>query len=139
MLRLSQNSINEQVAYTSLYTLRSLRTPSGGKIFARWISGIFILVIIVLFLPWQQNIRGSGKLTALNPINRPQTIESIIAGRVQKWYIHEGDFVHKGDTIVSISEVKEKYLDPELLGRLNQQIRAKEQSLQSKDKKAEST
>lgn len=138
MLRLSQHSIDKQVAYTSLYTLRSLRTPSGGQIFARLLSGLFILVIIILFLPWQQNIRGSGKLTALNPINRPQTIESIIAGRVQKWYIREGDFVHKGDTIVSISEVKEKYLDPELLDRLNQQILAKEQSLQSKDKKAES-
>ena len=34
------------------------------------------------------------------------------------------------------SEVKEKYLDPELLSRLNQQILAKEQSLVSKDKKA---
>ena len=137
MLRLSQHSINEQVAYTSLYTLRSLRTPSGAKTFARWVCGFFILTVIVLFLPWQQNIRGSGILTALNPINRPQTVESIIAGRVQKWYIHEGDFVHKGDTIVSISEIKEKYLDPELLNRLNQQILAKEQSLQSKYKKAE--
>ena len=106
--------------------------------FARWLAVLFVLTIVVLFLPWQQNIRGSGKLTALNPINRPQTIESIIAGRVQKWYIREGDFVHKGDTIVSISEVKEKYLDPELLNRLKQQILAKEQSLLSKDKKAAS-
>lgn len=106
--------------------------------FARWLAVLFVLTMVVLFLPWQQNIRGSGKLTALNPINRPQTIESIIAGRVQKWYIREGDFVHKGDTIVSISEVKEKYLDPELLSRLKQQILAKEQSLLSKDKKAES-
>lgn len=138
MLRLSQNSIDKQVAYSSLYTLRSLRTPSGGKMFARWLAVLFVLTMVVLFLPWQQNIRGSGKLTALNPINRPQTIESIIAGRVQKWYIREGDFVHKGDTIVSISEVKEKYLDPELLSRLKQQILAKEQSLLSKDKKAES-
>ncbi len=106
--------------------------------FARWLAVLFVIIIIVLFLPWQQNIRGNGKLTALNPVNRPQTIESIIAGRVQKWYIREGDFVHKGDTIVTISEVKEKYLDPELLGRLQQQILAKEQSLLSKDRKAES-
>jgi multidrug resistance efflux pump len=106
--------------------------------FARWLAVLFVLTLIVLFLPWQQNIRGSGKLTALNPINRPQTIESIIAGRVQKWYIREGDFVHRGDTIVSISEVKEKYLDPELLNRLKQQILAKEQSLLSKDNKAAS-
>lgn len=136
MLKISRQSIGKQVGYDSLYALRSLKTPSGGKILARGLIGLCILVLIVLFLPWQQNIRGNGEITALNPMNRPQTIESIIAGRVQKWYIREGDFVQKGDTIVSISEVKEKYFDPQLLMRLRQQIAAKESSLDSKDKKA---
>ncbi|GAB1446310.1 biotin/lipoyl-binding protein [Flammeovirgaceae bacterium] len=135
MLKLSQQSIEKQIGYNSLYTLRSLRTPSGGKILAWWLMGFCLLFLITLFLPWQQNIRGSGNVTALNPMNRPQTIEAVIAGRVQKWFVREGDFVKKGDTIVTISEVKEKYFDPQLLYRLQQQITAKENSLMSKDRK----
>lgn len=136
MLKLSQQSIEKQIGHDSLYTLRSLRTPSGGKILAWWLMGFSVLFLITLFLPWQQNIRGNGNVTALNPMNRPQTIQAVIAGRVQKWFVREGDFVKKGDTIVSISEVKEKYFDPQLLFRLQQQITAKENSLASKDQKA---
>lgn len=136
MLKISRHSIENQVGYDSLYPLRSLRTPSGGKILVWWLLGFFLLFLIVLFLPWQQNIRGTGNVTALNPVNRPQTIEAVIAGRVQKWYVREGDLVRKGDTIVTISEVKEKYFDPQLLFRLKQQITAKENSLVSKDQKA---
>ncbi|MEO5600168.1 MAG: HlyD family efflux transporter periplasmic adaptor subunit [Cyclobacteriaceae bacterium] len=136
MLRLSQQSIDKQIGHNSLYSLRSLRTPSGGKVLAWWLMGFCLLFLIILFLPWQQNIRGNGNVTALNPMNRPQTIEAVIAGRVQKWFVREGDFVQKGDTIVTISEVKEKYFDPQLLFRLQQQITAKENSLTSKDQKA---
>ncbi len=135
MLKLSKQSIDQQIGYNSLYSLRALGTPSGGRILARWLIVLFVLFICILFLPWQQNIRGNGNVTALSPMNRPQTIEAVIAGRVQKWYVREGDFVKKGDTIVTISEVKEKYFDPQLLLRLQQQITAKENGLSSKDQK----
>ena len=137
MLKLSDQSIGKELGYDSLYSLRALRTPRAGKILAKWLGAVCVLFLIVLFLPWQQNIRGSGKVTALNPANRPQTVEAVIAGRIQKWYMREGDLVRKGDTIATISEVKEKYFDPQLLARLQQQIEAKESSLDSKDKKAE--
>lgn len=121
-----------------LHTLRSLRTPAAGKLLAKILVVLCCLFLAILFFPWQQNIRGKGKVTALSPANRPQTVESVITGRVQKWYVMEGDFVNKGDTIVTISEVKEKYFDPQLLNRLTQQIEAKEQSLLSKNDKAQS-
>ena len=79
--------------------------------------GIGAIFLIVLFLPWQQNIRGKGKVTALSPSNRPQTIETIIAGRIQVWKVSEGQRVAKGDTIAIVSEVKEKYFDPQFLVR----------------------
>ena len=136
MLKISEHSIEQQIGYENLYSLRSLRTPRGGKLLAWFLLGFLLLFLIILFLPWQQNIRGQGNVTALSPMNRPQTIEAVIAGRVQKWYVNEGDLVLKGDTIVTISEVKEKYFDPQLLLRLRQQIIAKENSLKSKDHKA---
>ena len=132
----SQNSRLNEV-YAGSYTLRTMRTHLGSRTLAMFLVSLLLILIIVLFLPWQQNIRGVGQLTALNPANRPQTIETVIAGRIQKWFVREGDLVKKGDTIVSITEVKEKYFDPQLLSRLSQQIVAKESSISSKNKKTE--
>ncbi len=138
MLKISSHSINDKVPHEKLYSLRSLNTPMAGKILARWLLGIGLLFLLVLFLPWQQNIHGTGQVTALSPSNRPQTIQTIIAGRIQDWKISEGQFVEKGDTIAIISEVKEKYFDPQMLLRLREVIQAKEKSLSSKDQKAKS-
>lgn len=136
MLNLSKNSIQSAIPQEKLYTLRALKTPQAGKILARWLMVIVFLSLIILFLPWQQNIRGGGKVTAFNPANRPQTIESVIGGRIQKWHVTEGQPVDKGDTIITLSEVKEKYFDPKLLQRLREQIAAKTNSLSAKDQKA---
>lgn len=136
MLNISNNSNQKSQPSEKMYALRSLETPMAGKILAKWIAGIFVLFFVILFLPWQQNIRGGGKVTALSPSNRPQTIETTIAGRIQVWKIKEGQFVNRLDTIAIISEVKEKYFDPQMLSRLQQVITAKEQSLQSKEQKA---
>lgn len=136
MLNISPESVKEKMPQEKLYSLRSLETPLAGKLLAKWLLAMLILFFIILFLPWQQNIRGKGKVTALSPSNRPQTVETTIAGRIQVWKIKEGQFVDKLDTIAIISEVKEKYFDPQMLTRLQQVITAKEQSLQSKDQKA---
>ena len=52
-------------------------------------------------------------------------INSPIPGKIVKWWVKEGDFVKKGDTILKISEIKEDYLDPNLVGRTQQQVDAK--------------
>jgi multidrug resistance efflux pump len=137
MLKISSKSVEKMMPQDRLYSLRSLDTPKAGKILIKWIIALGIIFLIVLFLPWQQNIRGKGKVTALSPQNRPQTIETIIAGRIQNWRVQEGQFVNTGDTIAIISEVKEKYFDPQMLSRLREVIRSKESSLQSKDQKAQ--
>lgn len=131
------NAHAHEVVYAGSHTLRTLRTDAGTRVLAKFLLSVLFLFIGLLFLPWQQNIRGIGQVTALNPANRPQTVETVIAGRIQKWFVREGDLVKMGDTIASISEVKEKYFDPELLSRLRQQITAKESSLDAKREKAE--
>jgi multidrug resistance efflux pump len=137
MLKISSNSVEKMMPQDRLYSLRSLNTPKAGKLLAKWLMAIGIIFFIILFMPWQQNIRGKGKVTALSPSNRPQTVETVIAGRIQSWKVLEGQYVEKGDTIAIISEVKEKYFDPDLLKRLREVIRSKENSLLSKDQKAQ--
>ena len=100
----------------------------------RW---FFVFFILVLFLPWQQNIQASGKVTTFLPEGRPQEIHTNIAGRVKYWKIKEGDFVKKGDTILVLNEIKTEYLDPDLLNQTETQITAKEQSVLSYSSKVD--
>jgi multidrug efflux pump subunit AcrA (membrane-fusion protein) len=71
--------------------------------------------------------------------NRPQDIQTQIAGRIAKWYVKEGDMVRKGDTILFLSEVKDDYLDPLLLERTREQATAKRNSIDYYKGKAATT
>jgi multidrug resistance efflux pump len=84
-----------------------------------------------MFIPWTQNILSRGNVTTLRPDQRPQTIHSIIEGRIEKWFVQEGDYVSKGDTILFISEIKDEYFDPNLLSRTEEQLESKEMSVNS--------
>ena len=121
--------------YASYTTPGLLKSPRLGRTMAYWCGGIFLMLCLLLFLPWTQNIRSNGTLTAINPAERPQTLPSIISGRIENWHVQEGQLVQKGDTIISLSEVKDKYFDPNLLVRLNEQIAAKEGTMQATEEK----
>jgi multidrug resistance efflux pump len=111
--------------------------PRLAKVLAYWTIGFFTLLFIILWLPWTQNIRSSGSVTTLQAQDRPQTVHSTIAGRIEAWRVQEGQKVKKGDTLVVLSEVKEKYFDPQLLGRMKEQLQAKEGSMAATQAKAE--
>lgn len=104
-----------------------------------WSSLLLLLTIIILFLPWTQNIRAKGNITALKQEQRPQQMNTIIGGRVERWFVKEGDYVQKGDTILQLSEIKPDYLDPDLLKRTSEQIQAKQVSAQSYQSKITAT
>jgi len=114
--------------YTSI---TNLAKRPHYKILNRIIIGFLIFSLGCLFLPWTQNISGSGSVTTLKPDQRPQTVHNMIAGKIEKWFVQEGDYVKKGDTILFISETKEDYLDPNLLGNTKQQVDAKKMAVES--------
>lgn len=118
-------------------SFQMVRTPRLGQIMAYWSLGLFGLMVLVTFLPWTQNIRTRGTLTTLHPEDRPQTIQSTIAGRIEKWMVQEGKFVKRGDTLLLLSEVKDKYFDPDYLLRLKEQLRAKEGAMSATQSKAD--
>jgi multidrug resistance efflux pump len=105
---------------------RQITNPRTARILAYWIIGVLMFMVGFMFVPWTQNIRSTGKLTTLTPEDRPQNIQSRIDGRVEHWYVKEGDTLKTGDTIVFISEIKDQYFDPELLKRTREQLDAKE-------------
>ena len=130
MLNISKkNPITENIDQYS--TVKSLANRPHYKILNKIILYVSLLGVVILFLPWTQNISGSGAVTTLKPNQRPQTIQSAIAGRIEKWYVQEGDFVKKGDTILFISEIKEDYFDPNLVENTKSQVDAKKMAGQS--------
>ncbi|MBC7525592.1 MAG: HlyD family efflux transporter periplasmic adaptor subunit [Flavobacterium sp.] len=130
MLNISKkNPITENIDQFS--AIKNLTNRPHYKILNKIILTVSIIGVIILFLPWTQNISGTGAVTTLKPDQRPQTIHSVIAGRIEKWYVKEGDFVKKGDTILFISEVKEDYLDPNLMENTKNQMDAKKMAQES--------
>ena len=89
--------------------------------------GLFCVFIVILFVPWTQNINTSGIVTTQYQEQRPQQINSIIPGKIVKWWVKEGDYVQKGDTIVELADTKDDYLDPKLIERTEEQLTAKKQ------------
>lgn len=136
MLNISDNKTRLQ-SLERYETVKNLNNRSHYKILNKIIIGTSILGIIALFLPWTQNVSGSGSVTTLKPNQRPQSIQSVISGRIEKWYVQEGDFVKKGDTILFISEIKEDYMDPNLVENTKNQVEAKKNSLESYDEKVQ--
>ncbi len=112
-------------------------SPWTGKKFQRIISTVLIIGLAILFYPWTQNIESTGSVTTLRPNERPQAIQTLIAGKITKWYVKDGDFVKEGDTIAVLSEIKSEYLDPGLLGQTSTQIEAKENSILSYSSKVD--
>jgi multidrug resistance efflux pump len=97
---------------------------------ARILLIAFSIIIGILCIPWTQNITSSGSIISLNPDSRPQSVETIIGGRVEKWFVQEGDSVKKGDTILFISEIKVDYFDPNLVQNTESQLQSKESALE---------
>jgi multidrug efflux pump subunit AcrA (membrane-fusion protein) len=125
MLNISDHSIEGKVERTKYSAFKILDDKVSSDTLVKVVAGIGLLLVLALFLPWTQNIRAKGYVTTLTPSDRPQNIQALIGGRIENWYVREGQRVNKGDTIVKISEVKEEYLDPEILERTASQIDAK--------------
>lgn len=111
--------------------IQQLNNSKHYKILNKILVIFSVVCVIIVFLPWTQNISGSGAVTTLKPNQRPQTIQSLISGRIEKWYVNEGDYVEKGDTILFISEIKEDYLDPNLVANTKNQRDAKADAVSS--------
>lgn len=135
MLNISKNTVKDHFDLTSFESYRLTIPSNESKKRVRILLYCMLVVFVILFLPWTQNFRSRGIITALKPEHRPQTVHSVIPGRIEKWYVQEGEFVNKGDTILFISEVKDEYMDPDLLDRTKLQVDAKFLSVKSYEEK----
>ena len=129
MLNISNTKIRSKIDLSDFKSGKHAFHKKHYKYFNRFLILFSVIGLITLFLPWTQNIKSNGVVTTLKPNQRPQTIQSQIPGRVEEWFVQEGDYVEKGDTILRISEIKIDYFDDQLVERTNTQITAKSSSV----------
>lgn len=89
----------------------------GARVLA-WLllSAVALSFVAVGVVPWQQSVRGTGRVIAYAPLDRQQPIEAPIAGRVTRWFVQEGSHVVAGDPIVELSDN-----DPQIIERLERE------------------
>lgn len=78
---------------------------------------VFLIGVLVLFFaPWRQFVRGSGRVTAYDPLERRINVEALVPGRMKKLHVSEGQRVKAGDLIAEIQDN-----DPNLLENIRSQ------------------
>lgn len=136
MLNISRNRINQYIDFSKYSSLEELKFQENNRLYLTLIKVGFLITFVFLMLPWTQNIRSNGTVTTFLPSERPQSINSIIAGRVEDWKIMEGQLVKKGDTLLILSEVKDAYFDNQLLQRTEKQVDLKKKTAKAYDSKS---
>ena len=100
-----------------LTSLESIRSPKFIYRLTKFCTVSFVVLILsILILPWQQFIRGSGRVIAYDPLERKVVVEAPLSGRLNKSYIIDGKQVKKGDLLFELEDN-----DPKLLSNLEVQ------------------
>ena len=100
-----------------LPALRAVQPSRALRRLALVLVALFVVMPAALILaPWQQNVPASGRVTALDPLDRTQTIPAPVTGRLVELHVQEGSRVRLGDLIAVMSDQ-----DPEYAQRLEQQ------------------
>lgn len=98
-------------------SLEMAHSPARIRLLSRLLAFAFLLLLLALvFLPWQQFVRGSGRVVAYDPQERSTTVEAPLSGRVERAVVVEGQHVKQGDTLFDLVDN-----DPNLLANLRLQ------------------
>jgi len=98
-------------------------SPHSARRLALVLSVMMVVFTIALiFTPWQQSVSGTGKVSALTPIERTQFLAAPVEGRVMKWHVTEGSKVKAGQLVVELTDN-----DPQILDRIRAERSAVEE------------
>jgi multidrug resistance efflux pump len=75
-----------------------------------------ILLVAIIFMPWQQFVSGTGRVIAFNPLDRRVNVEAPVSGRVKHLHVVENQRVKEGDILIEIQDN-----DPNLMANLRLQ------------------
>lgn len=106
----------------------------ASKVVARiLVSAVILFALLLVFVPWQQSVDGTGRVIAYAPQERQQFIEAPLEGRVLTWHVQEGARVKKGDLLCEMTDN-----DPLILARIQTEIDMLKQRIAAARARAES-
>lgn len=78
-----------------------------------WIfsSIVVSLLIMALFLPWQQTVQGEGVVIAYDPTQRDYPVLATMDGFINEFYVNENQFVKKGTKLFTMVDLDKEYLN----------------------------
>jgi len=98
----------------SNYEFRSLGqvqlNPFVNKIWM-FSSIVFLILVLSLFLPWQQTVKGEGTVVAYDPTQRDYPVLATMDGFIDKFYVNENQFVKKGTKLFTMVDLDKEYLN----------------------------
>ncbi len=92
----------------------------------KWLKIAVIAFFMFAFCPWTAFTVATGKVTAINPNERVQTLTAPLGGFIKAWHVSEGDRVEEGQLIADLIDN-----DPSLLDRLEREKNAASTGLAS--------
>jgi biotin carboxyl carrier protein len=95
-------------------SLNQVEIPSWQKTFTTlMICSIVFITLVLTVTPWQQTSMGAGRITAIDPNDRVQYVNAPVQGRINRWFVKDGDKIKAGQPIVEIVDN-----DPNFVERL---------------------
>lgn len=108
------------------------RPPRLTLLFSLILSIMGVVVVAsLIFIPWRQTVIGQGEVAIFDPLDRPQTVDSQIKGRLVEVLVKEGQTVEKGQVLARLEDRDSKFLDPRQAERLQGQIAALQEKRQA--------
>ena len=80
------------------------------------LATLVTFIVILVVAPWQQSVSGRGRVVAYAPVERQQSIDAPVFGRVVKWHVQEGEVVEAGQLLAELADN-----DPDILDRLERE------------------
>ncbi len=113
-LAVAKTSLNEADRQRGKYrSLIAAQSGHGYGLLALVLSLLLCAMVGMLVLvPWQQSISGTGKIMIVSPMERPQNIAAQIPARLKSWCVRDGETVKKGQLLAELSDLDVKFLDP---------------------------
>jgi multidrug resistance efflux pump len=117
----TKDSRRRQQVLSGIYVraLDDIEVPATIRRYFRVVMVLFFVMVVGSFLVlWVQTVIADGRVTALNPVERPQYINAQITGRLVRWHVTEGAHVFPGDTIATLQDIDPKFLDSNIVSRV---------------------
>lgn len=108
--------------------LKSLAKVRSGS-FLAFLAFLIVVTVsgsawALVAVPWYQSVIGNGKVIVYAPMERVQQVDAEIPGRLEEWYVIEGQSVKKGDKLGLLRDIDSKFLDPQQIERTGTMLQA---------------